>query len=130
LLNPHAALVIFKPLGNRRTQLDIALEVARKLDVEQQITMLPGNMFSVDYGQDKFDIARLGYVTYFFGADDLVRLFRRINAALACWWSTPPVFRSPICKGRPCSSWMRVAVESSTARGPSGVASSRLCALI
>lgn len=63
--------------------LDIALEAARKLGVDQQITMLPGDMFSVDFGQEKFDIARLGFVTYFFGSDDLVKLFRRIYAALA-----------------------------------------------
>jgi C-methyltransferase len=63
--------------------LGIALEAARKLGVEQQITMLPGDMFSLDYGQDKFDIARLGFVTYFFGSDDLVKLFRRVFRALA-----------------------------------------------
>lgn len=62
--------------------LEIALEAARKLGVEQQITMLPGDMFSVDYGQDKFDIARLGFVTYLFGPDDLVKLFRRVYTAL------------------------------------------------
>jgi len=63
--------------------LGIALEAARKLGVEHQITMLPGDMFSLDYGQDKFDIARLGFVTYFFGSDDLVKLFRRVFTALA-----------------------------------------------
>lgn len=63
--------------------LGIALEATRKLGVEQQITMLPGDMFSLDYGQDKFDIARLGFVTYFFGSDDLVKLFRRVFTALA-----------------------------------------------
>jgi len=63
--------------------LEIALKAARKLGVEQQITKLPGDMFSVDYGQDKFDIARLGFVTYFFGPDDLVKLFRRVYTALA-----------------------------------------------
>lgn len=62
--------------------LEFALEAARKLGVEQQVTLLPGDMFSVDYGQDKFNIARLGYVTYFWGADDLVRLFRNVHTAL------------------------------------------------
>jgi len=65
------------------TMLEIALEAARKLGVEQQITMLPGDMFSVNYGQDKFDIARLGFFTYFFGPDDLVKLFRLVYTALA-----------------------------------------------
>ena len=61
---------------------EIALEAARKLGLEQQITILPGDMFSLDYGQDKFDIARLGFVTYFFGPDDLMQLFRRVYTAL------------------------------------------------
>jgi len=63
--------------------LEIAVEVAQQLGLEQQITMLPGDVSSVDYGQDKFDIARLGHVTYFFGPDDLVTLFRRVYTALA-----------------------------------------------
>ena len=62
--------------------LEIALEVARKLRIEQQVTMLPGDMFSLDYGQDKFDIVRLGFVTYFWGPNDLVELFRRVFKAL------------------------------------------------
>jgi SAM-dependent methyltransferase len=62
--------------------LEFAMEAARKLGVEQQITMLPGDIFSVEYGQDKFDIARLGFVTYFFGVDELVKLFRRVHTAL------------------------------------------------
>jgi 3-hydroxy-5-methyl-1-naphthoate 3-O-methyltransferase len=62
--------------------LEFALEAARKLGVEQQVTMLPGDMFSVDYGQDKFDIARLGFVTYLFGPDELVNLFHRVHTAL------------------------------------------------
>jgi SAM-dependent methyltransferase len=62
--------------------LEFALDAAQKLGVEQQITMLPGDMFAVDFGQDKFDIARLGFVTYFFGPDDLVKLFHRVHAAL------------------------------------------------
>jgi SAM-dependent methyltransferase len=62
--------------------LEIALEAARKLGVDQQITLLPGDMLTVDYGKDKFEVARLGYVTYFFGADDLAKLFQKIYAAL------------------------------------------------
>jgi len=62
--------------------LEIALAAAQKLGIERQITTLPGGLFSVDYGQEKFDIARLGFVTYFFGADDLVKLFRRVHTAL------------------------------------------------
>jgi SAM-dependent methyltransferase len=62
--------------------LEIALEVARKLGVEKQVTTLPGNLTSVELGEGKYDIARLGYVTYFFGPDDLVESFQRIHTAL------------------------------------------------
>ncbi len=62
--------------------LDLAKGAARKLGVEQQITSLPGDMLTVDFGQDRFEIARLGYVTYFFGKDDLKKLFTRVYSAL------------------------------------------------
>jgi ubiquinone/menaquinone biosynthesis C-methylase UbiE len=62
--------------------LEFALQAARTLGVDQQISLLPGDMFSVEYGKDKFDIARLGFVTYFLGPEDLVKLFHRTYAAL------------------------------------------------
>ena len=62
--------------------LEIALEVAGKLGVEGQVTTLAGDLFSLDYGEERFDIARLGFVTYFFGPDDLMRLFHRLFTAL------------------------------------------------
>jgi SAM-dependent methyltransferase len=63
--------------------LGLALEAARKLGVDQQVTALPGDMSLVDYGEDMFDVARLGYVTYFYDPDYLVKLFRRLHRALA-----------------------------------------------
>jgi len=62
--------------------LKMAMEVARKLGDEPQITTLPGDMCAVEFGQEKFDIARLGFVTYFFGPDELAKLFQRVLAAL------------------------------------------------
>jgi SAM-dependent methyltransferase len=62
--------------------LEIALEVAEKLGVKGQVAALPGDMISMDYGQAQFDIVRLGFVTYFFGPDDLVKLFRKLFTAL------------------------------------------------
>ena len=62
--------------------LEIALEVAGKLGVEGQVTTLAGDLFSLDYGEERFDIARLGFVTYFFGPDDLMKLFHRLFTAL------------------------------------------------
>lgn len=75
--------------------LEIALEAARKLGVEQQITVLPGDMLSMDYGRDKFDIARLGFVTYFYGPDDLMKLFRKVYSALVLGGVL--VVETPLC---------------------------------
>ena len=75
--------------------LEIALEAARKLGVQQQITVLPGDMFSIDYGRDKFDIARLGFVTYFYGPDDLMKLFRKVYSALVLGGAL--VIETPLC---------------------------------
>jgi SAM-dependent methyltransferase len=62
--------------------LEYAMQAARKLEIEQQVTQLPGDMLRLDYGAQSFDIARLGWVTYFFGMDRLVKLFRRLHKAL------------------------------------------------
>jgi SAM-dependent methyltransferase len=62
--------------------LEFALQAARTLGVDQQVTLLPGDMLVMDFEKERFDIARLGYVTYFLGADDLVELFRRVYIAL------------------------------------------------
>ena len=62
--------------------LEFALQAASKLGVDRQMLILPGDMLSVDIPIGKFDIVRLGYVTYFFGDEDLVKLFRRTRAAL------------------------------------------------
>jgi SAM-dependent methyltransferase len=64
------------------SMLEFARQAACRLGTEQQIAFLPGDMFAVDYGLDRFDIVRLGFVTYFFGADELVRLFRKVYEAL------------------------------------------------
>jgi C-methyltransferase len=62
--------------------LDLAMEAACKLGVEHQVTLLPGDMLTMDFGKGKFDIVRLGYVTYFLGVDNLVMLFSRVHTAL------------------------------------------------
>jgi C-methyltransferase len=62
--------------------LELALEAARRLGVDRQVTVLGGDMSLVNYGEDAFDVARLGYVTYFYAPDYLVNLFRRLHRAL------------------------------------------------
>jgi SAM-dependent methyltransferase len=63
--------------------LEFAVEAGRKLGVLQQVTLLPGDMMAIELGHGKYDIARLGWVTYFFGADELIKLFTRVHTALA-----------------------------------------------
>jgi SAM-dependent methyltransferase len=80
--------------------LEIALKVAQKLGVEQQIRMLPGDMCSVDFGKNKYDIARLGFVTYFYGPEDLVRLFQRVHSSLVMGGIL--VIEIPLCDENHC----------------------------
>ena len=77
-LNPD----IHVTLQDWPAMLEFALEAARKLGVDQQITLLPGDMMSIDYERGRFDIVRLGWVTYFFGPDQLIPLFQRVFMAL------------------------------------------------
>ena len=80
--------------------LDLALHAARTLGVDQLVTTLPGDMFSVDYGQERFDIARLGFVTYFFAAEDLAKLFRKVHACLSAGGMV--VVEAPLCDEGHC----------------------------
>jgi len=77
-LNPD----IHVTLQDWPAMLEFALEAARKLGLDQQITLLPGDMMAIDYGRGRFDVVRLGWVTYFFGPDELVPLFQRVFMAL------------------------------------------------
>jgi SAM-dependent methyltransferase len=77
-LHPEVELV----LQDWPPMLELALQAARKLGVDRQVTQLAGDMSLVDFGRDAFDIARLGYVTYFYPADYLVNLFQRLRSAV------------------------------------------------
>jgi SAM-dependent methyltransferase len=80
--------------------LDFALQAARTLEVDQQVSTLPGDMFSVDYSEERFDIARLGFVTYFFAPDALARLFRKVHACLSPGGMV--VVEAPLCDEDRC----------------------------
>ncbi len=62
--------------------LDVALGVARDLGVEKRISTLPGDMRNLDYGEDRFDLIRLGSVTYFLGKDEMAVIFKRAYKAM------------------------------------------------
>ncbi len=48
-----------------------------------QVSLLPGDLWSVDFGSNDFDVAYLGNVTHFFSPEENTRLFRKVYNALA-----------------------------------------------
>jgi SAM-dependent methyltransferase len=80
--------------------LDLAVQAARLLGVSEQVALLPGDMLALEYGLDEFDVARLGFVTYFFGTDDLEKLFRSVRTALSPGGVV--VVEAPLCDEGRC----------------------------
>jgi len=63
--------------------LQTALNVATRLGVADQVSILPGDLWVVDIGSNAFDVAYLGNVTHFFSPEENSRLFRKVYSALA-----------------------------------------------
>lgn len=63
--------------------LGIACRVAAELGLQSQITALPGDLWSVPFPSDRFDLIYLGFVTHFFSPGQNARLFRKAYDALA-----------------------------------------------
>ncbi len=63
--------------------LQTALKVAAGLGVARQVSLLPGDLWAVDFDNDTFDVAYLGNVTHFFSPEENTRLFRKVYAVLA-----------------------------------------------
>ena len=80
--------------------LELAEEAARELGVSEQIAVLAGDLATVDLGRAAFDVARLGYVTYFFSRDDLQRLFHKVHDALSPGGVL--VIEAPLCDEGRC----------------------------
>jgi SAM-dependent methyltransferase len=62
--------------------LNIASKVVADLVVESQVTLLPGDLWSVPYGSSQYDVIYLGDITHFFSPKQNTRLFRRAHEAL------------------------------------------------
>ena len=60
-----------------------ALETAARVGIVSQISLLTGDLWSVDFGSNDFDVAYLGNVTHFFSPEENTRLFRKVYNALA-----------------------------------------------
>jgi SAM-dependent methyltransferase len=63
--------------------LQTAVKVAGDLGIAGQVSLLPGDLWTADYGLGLFDVAYLGNVTHFFSPEENARLFRKVHAALA-----------------------------------------------
>ena len=62
--------------------LTIAGKVAADLGVQSQVTPLPGDLWTVPYGSNHYDVVYLGNITHFFSPEQNTRLFRRVRDAL------------------------------------------------
>lgn len=62
--------------------LTIAAKVAADLGVQSQVTLLPGDLWTVPYPSEQYDVIYLGNITHFFSPEQNIRLFRRTGDAL------------------------------------------------
>lgn len=62
--------------------LTIASKVAAGLGVQSQVTPLPGDLWTVPYASNHYDVIYLGSITHFFSSEQNTRLFRRARDAL------------------------------------------------
>lgn len=70
-------------LMDRQPELDLARAVAEKQGLSHQLTMIPGDMRTLDYGKNQFDVAFFGSCLMFFGPEDNVNMLRKAHTALA-----------------------------------------------
>jgi ubiquinone/menaquinone biosynthesis C-methylase UbiE len=69
-------------LQDRPHVLDIALEIAHALGVAGQIEQLPGDMRSVDFGVNRFDVARVRNALFYMGPSEIGAVLSRVRKAL------------------------------------------------
>jgi SAM-dependent methyltransferase len=62
--------------------LTVASKVAADLGVQSQVTLLPGDLWTVPYGSNHYDVIYLGNITHFFSPEQNTRLFRKAREAL------------------------------------------------
>jgi SAM-dependent methyltransferase len=85
---PRTLMLAGQDPGVRITLLDwnailkAALEFARSLHVEKLITTMEGDLWSTDFGSNKYDLVYLGNITHFFSPEENTRLFQKVYDAL------------------------------------------------
>lgn len=63
--------------------LEVACDLAERLQVLRQVTFLPGDMHSVDLGRECHDVALLGQITDYLTPKQNVGLFQRVYQSLS-----------------------------------------------
>jgi SAM-dependent methyltransferase len=62
--------------------LDVAVDLAERLQISSQVTCQPGDLLSVELGENHYDAALLGQITHYLTEAQNLDLFRRIRTAL------------------------------------------------
>jgi ubiquinone/menaquinone biosynthesis C-methylase UbiE len=62
--------------------LENTLAIAQALGIQNQIELLPGDLHSIDWGKDRFDLIWMGSILHFFSPSVIVSLLQRARQAL------------------------------------------------
>jgi len=76
--NPRVSLT----LSDWPPVVESALVVAEKLGIRRQVTPLPGDIHSVDFGKDQYDLIWIGDFLHFVGPEQIVKILKKLNRAL------------------------------------------------
>jgi ubiquinone/menaquinone biosynthesis C-methylase UbiE len=85
---PRSLALARAHLGVRVTLLDwekiltVAGKVAADLGVKTQLSLIQGDLWTVRYGSNHYDVIYLGNITHFFSPEQNTRLFRKAHKAL------------------------------------------------
>ncbi len=62
--------------------LTTASKLAAALNIQSQVKLLPGDLWSVPYPPDRYDVIYLGNIVHFFSPEQNTLLFRKVREAL------------------------------------------------
>ena len=62
--------------------LEVSRELSDRMGVSGQVTYKPGNIHELDFGNDTYDAALLGQISYLITLEQNLNLFRRVHQAL------------------------------------------------
>ncbi len=85
---PRSMVMACKHPGVKLTWLDwqgvleIAMQVASRLKIYDQVALLPGDLWSAKINKNAYDVCFLGNVTHFFSPQENTRIFARVRKAL------------------------------------------------